>query len=95
VLHADAHASYNGILCLLLPGAERSTLVSVTRKAFTHRIEMFVEAPCFSIFSVHGKGAYSGYVRCLQRALHRVAQERFANALALPAVIDGEIRFWI
>ena len=53
---------------------------------------MFVEAPRFFIFCVHCKSAYSGYVRCLQRALHRVSQECLANTLALPAVIDSKTR---
>jgi hypothetical protein len=55
------------------------------------KIEIFVEAPRLFVFCVHGKGAYSGYVRCLQRALHRVSQECLADTLALPA-IDSKMR---
>jgi len=53
---------------------------------------MFVEAPRFFIFCVDSKGAYSGYVRCFERALHRVSQERLANTSPLPAVIDSKTR---
>ena len=53
---------------------------------------MFVKAPRFFIFCVHGKGTYSGYLGCLQRALHRVSQECFTDTLALPAVIDNKTR---
>src|SRR5208283_3312382 len=55
-------------------------------------VEMFIEAPRFLIFCVHGKGANAGYIRCLQRTLHCVSQQRLANALALPAAINGKPR---
>ena len=53
---------------------------------------MFIEAPRFLILCVHGKSAYTSYIRCLQRTLHRVSQQRLSNALALPVAIDGKPR---
>jgi hypothetical protein len=55
-------------------------------------IEMLVEASGVVVFGVNREGADAGDVGGLQGALHGIAQERFANALALPAAIDGQAR---
>lgn len=53
-------------------------------------VEMFVEAAGGFVFGVDGEGADAGDVGGLEGALHGVAQEGFADALALPAKVDGE-----
>ena len=53
-----------------------------------NEVEMLVKAPGFVVICLHGECAYASYIRRQQGALHRVSQQRLANALALPVRID-------
>ena len=55
-------------------------------------IESLIKIPRFFIFGVHCKSAYAGNVSRPQCSLHRVFQQRFADALTLPAPVHRQAR---
>jgi len=55
-------------------------------------IESFVEAPGFLVLRVNGEGSDARYLGRPQCAMNGILQKRLSDALAVPALIDGQTR---